>query len=243
MRKIYLFSVTAAALASASAAHAQVFSVVDTFSTSNPAAFTNWQNAATGAGAVGFGMENFDSYAGEPDDIEISPGSTLSTPSGMDIFFDETADASTSSDALIDISSTSWAGSPPFEGSPAFESFIIVPGGAGSGDNKVLFTFPEPVIGFAGDWDSPTSGGQLTVKIDGDTVVQFANHITQFDDGFLGYVHDEPFTTIEFDAEDVGAAGEIFDVDNVRWATIPTPGALAGVLVGGALLGRRRRRA
>lgn len=243
MRSAMLTVAVSGAMMLVSASQAQTFSVVDQFSTDNPAAYQNWQTAATNAGAVSFDLEDFDSFSGAPGDIDIPPGTSLLTPSGLSIAYDESVDATSSADALIDISSTGWFGTPPFEGSPAFESFVVVPDN-GNGDNKVVLNFPVPIIGFAADFDSPASGGDLILKIDGQTVVQMENEIPGGSDGFMGYVHNVPFSSIELDAENLGAAGEIVDIDNMRWAVaIPTPGALAGLLVAGVGLRRRRRRA
>lgn len=205
--------------------------------TTSSAQFAAWQ-AATSVSM--FGLETFDSYTGGPV-VEIAPGSSLITPSGLEIFFDESPDASSASRAVIDVVNSSWTGTPPFEGTASFEGFSIVPGGVGTGTNTIQFIFPTPVIGFAGDWESPASGGDLVVLIDGVQVVDFDAFLGGGVDGFLGYVHDTPFTTIEFSAINTAFAGEVWDVDNVYWATIPTPASIITLGAAGLLMLKRRR--
>ncbi len=214
-----------------------VFSEVSVY-TDSSAQFAAWMTAT---GSSTFGLETFDSFTGGPN-IDIPSGTFFATPSGMQIYFEETSDASAASDAGIDAVNTSWTGTPPFEGSASFEGFSIVPGGNNaSGMNTIQFIFPEAVIGFAGDWESPASGGDLIVLIDGVEVVAFDDFLTGGVDGFLGYVHDSSFTTITFMAENLSFAGEVWDVDNVHWAVIPAPAPIA---VFGALgfFGLRRQR-
>ena len=205
--------------------------------TTSSAQFSAWQ-AASGVGL--FGLETFDSYTAGPA-VEIAPGTSLITPSGLEIFFDESPDASSASRAVIDVVNSSWTGTPPFEGSASFEGFSLVPGGVGTGTNTFQFIFDTPVIGFAGDWESPASGGDLVVLIDGTEVVAFDDFLTGGADGFLGYVHDSAFTTIEFTAVDTSFAGEVWDVDNVYWAVVPAPGSIATLGVA-CLFGLKRRR-
>lgn len=235
-----MHAVSVVSLMSASAisvaASGAVFSTVEVYSDTSPA-LAAWQ-AATGSAI--FGLETFDSYTGGPN-LDIPPGTFFVTPSGMQIFFDESADASAASRAGIDAVNTSWTGTPPFEGSASFEGFSIVPGGVGTGTNIIQFIFPDPVIGFAGDWESAASGGDLIVLIDGSEVVAFDDFLTGGVDGFLGYVHDSSFTTITFMAENLSFAGEVWDVDNVRWAVIPAPGSMF-VLGAAGVIGWRRRR-
>ncbi len=206
------------ALAGTSAS-AQVFSAVGAYST-NSAEFTAWQDACTATGAPAFGLEDFDSYNGLSSDpnISIAAGTTFVTPSGLQIFFDQSPDASSASRAEIDRNSASWTNDPPFEGTAAFEGFAIVPGGNGTGTNTTIFTFPEPVIGFAMDYESATSGGDLIVLIDDNVVYECETYLPAGADGWIGYIHTAPFTSIRFDANNTGFAGEVWDGDNVWWA-------------------------
>ncbi len=198
-----------AAAVAASASTAQVFSEDGRFST-NSAQFT-----------ACFGLEDFDSYNGlatEPN-IVIDPGTTLVTPGGLEIFFDQSPDASISSRANIDRNSGSWLPVPPFAGTAAFEGFAIVPDGTGvTGTNTTVFTFPEPVIGFAIDYESASSGGDLIVIINGETIYEVEDHLPGGDDGWIGYIRSQPFTSITFAANNPTSAGEVWDGDNVWWA-------------------------
>lgn len=219
----------------------QTFSAVEAYTTNAPA-FADWQAAATLAGAISFETEDFNSYTSPDPDLDIPPGTSLVTPSGLEIAFDESADASAASRAEIDRINNSWANDPPFEGSASFEGFKIVKDGQNaSGSNTILFIFPSPIIGFAGDFESATSGGDLTFIIDGNQVAALEPGLPGGVDGFFGYVHSSPFTTLEFGAENLNFAGEVFDIDNATWGVVPEPTAMFGWCLGVCLIGMARR--
>lgn len=231
-----------AAFVVAHAAHAdQVYTASNgVYTTDNPAAFTAWLADTAAAGAVWYGFENFDSYNGGPD-IDFPSGSTTILPSGLQIYYEETPDASSAASAGIDSSVNLWTGAPPFEGSAAFDAYILVPGGQNaSGTNIVQFILPQPIIGFAMDLEGPASGGDLTLTINGVTI-SVNDYFGSSDDGIFAYMADSPFTVITFGAENLGWAGETFSLDNFHFAVIPAPSTF-GLALAGALCGLRRRR-
>ncbi|MGP1310440.1 MAG: hypothetical protein ACTS27_09610 [Phycisphaerales bacterium] len=230
--------VGAAALLTASA-NAQVFSAVGSYTSDNPLAFMNWANAALTGGGVGLASETFDEFNGGPN-IDITPGTTLFTANGIGLFFDESPDAAGASRLGIDASSTGWTGDPPFEGSAAVEGFAISPAPGGVGSNVIEIIFPEAVIGFAMDFDSATSGGDLTIMVN-DQVLSIEAALPGGADGFFGYVGDEAFTSIRLGAENADFAGEVFDMDNLQWSVVPAPSAAAALGLGGLVALRRRR--
>ena len=219
------------------ASHGQTFVDPNGY-TINSAEFGNWQMAAMANGAVSFTTEDFDSYTSNDPDLDIPPGTTLTTPAGLTIAFDETPDASVASRAEIDRVNTSWSNDPSFEGTASFEGFKLVPGGNNAvGKNSIAFLFPEPVIGFAGDFESPTSGGDLTLVIDGVSVAALEPGLPEGTDGFFGYVHNTPFTSISFGAENQSFAGEVFDIDNATWATVvPEPSSTLAAMMAALII-------
>lgn len=231
----------AAVGAIAAAANAgSTFSAVGDYTLTAPA-FGDWMTAANNAGAVGFGLEDFDSYTNGDPDLDIPPGTTLTTPSGLEIAYDESVDASTAARAEIDRINNSWTNDPAFEGSASFEGFSITEGGLGSGSNSIVWNFPSPIIGFAADFESPASGGDLTLIIDGMVEVSLEAFLSGGVDGFMGYVHDQPFSSIEWGSENTTAAGEVFDIDNANWAVIPEPTSLSLLLAAAGFIAARRR--
>lgn len=232
--------VAAVALAATSAWGDEVFSAEEMYTT-NATEFSDWETAVFNAGAISISVEDFSSYDGLGADVDIPPGTSLATPSGLSIFYDESVDASSSGRAEIDVINTSWTNDPPFEGSASFEGFAIVPGGLGTGSNLIRFDLPFPVIGFAADFESPASGGDLIAVINGVEEVHFDTVLPSGVDGFVGYVADAPFTSIIWAADDTSTAGEVFDIDNFHFARIPAPGVL-GVLGLAGLIHRGRRR-
>lgn len=95
-----------------------------------------------------------------------------------------------------------------------------------------------PLIGFAGDWGSTTTGDLLTITING-TTIQFDNFLAGSGDGFLGFIDTDSFTSLTFGTEGTTTFGEFFTLDNVQVATssVPEPGILALLTIG--LLGIR----
>ncbi len=81
--------------------------------------------------------------------------------------------------------------------------------------------FDEPVVAFGAFFDGAASG--LGIQLDaGEENVDIFTYYSGFEAGFLGFTTDEPLSRVSIIASDsMGgtAVGEIFDMDDLSWAT------------------------
>jgi len=102
-------------------------------------------------------------------------------------------------------------------------------------DVSFSILFDRPIAGFGADWVSTTTGGLLTMLIDGETV-KFSDHMSGNGNGFLGVVSDSTFTTASFGLEIISTnrTNEQFGMDNIA-VYVPEPCSF--VLIGLGVLG------
>lgn len=92
-------------------------------------------------------------------------------------------------------------------------------------DGTMMLQFSFPILfGFAGDWDSTTSGDSLTMTINGDEI-RFEDFLSGDGDGFLGVIDLDGFSQIDFGRLSETSVGEAFSLDNARLARVPETGA------------------
>ena len=136
-------------------------------------------------------------------------------------------------------------------GSNEFRGFYGSAFGTDPVTNQIDFGFDESVSGFAGTWDSTTTGTLLTLTVNG-TTLNFSNFLTGAGDGFFGVIDTVPFSSVSFGSElpsGIGLvpSGEQFAVDNVKIAAAavpePTTLALMGLGLAGVGFARKKKQA
>ncbi len=131
----------------------------------------------------------------------------------------------------------------------------VLDAGTGPDDyfNTITWTFPVPVIGFGGVWDSPASSKGLTITGNfdglGDQTISLHTEMAGAVTGFLGIVGDAPFSVVTLSEEGLALSNleyEAFDLLDLSFAAAPTavrePATLALLGAGLAGLGLLRRR-
>ncbi len=110
----------------------------------------------------------------------------------------------------------------------------VIDGGA----THPTIIFPWPIIGFAADWRSTTTGGHLLMLTFDNTTIHFDDYLSGEGTGFLGVIAANSFTQAVFDTENNNA--EAFGMDNL--SITPEPGMVCLLGLGGLSLLQRRRR-
>jgi hypothetical protein len=98
--------------------------------------------------------------------------------------------------------------------------------------------FPYPIIGFAADWRSTTTGGHLLTMTFDNTTIHFDDYLSDDGTGFLGIKATNTFTQAVFGTETTYA--EAFGMDNL--SITPEPATVTLLGLGALRLIRRKRR-
>jgi len=112
-----------------------------------------------------------------------------------------------------------------------------------TGAQTTRFNFATAINGFAATFDlSPGGSGagiQFTLTLLGGATQVLSTQITNNTDGFFGFISSTPFTSVLFTAGTQGSNVETYNLDNLRFGSVPNavpePGSMA--LLGLGLIG------
>lgn len=138
------------------------------------------------------------------------------------------------------------------EGGPGNAGDAFFSGGTFHGElfpadrhSAYVHTFSSPVVGFGQFFDGAASGLGLRIQtLEGTVDIFDDGGYSGFEDGFLGFISTSPITEVRIigsDADGGSAVGEIYDANDISYAMVPAPGALALLGLGGVAAVRRRR--
>ena len=96
-----------------------------------------------------------------------------------------------------------------------------------------------PILAFGFDFAGAATGGIASLRADGQLFTFGSNGGGS---GFFGIISTTPLTSVAFEDAAPGLPTEIFDLDNVRFVTVPEPStfALLGIAALGSWVLRRR---
>jgi hypothetical protein len=217
-RRIIVPSLFLAVLANCSAAHAVITEVFTTQ--------TDWETAVNGT----FTQENFN----DPPEINPIPNNT-STPvgSGISVFY----------------TTTDMTDNPAITRNVAGDALLSLRWDTlGANQTSVLrLDFDSPIGSFAANFRSVDDGDGLTLSINGD-VRNIADLLADDpmdpladDNGFLGFISNTSFTSIEFG----GSGDTLFRLGSAFTSPVPEPAVVLSMLTLGVcglcVVGLRRR--
>lgn len=91
-----------------------------------------------------------------------------------------------------------------------------------TGHTAYVHDFSRGIIAFGQNYKNPASGRGIRLSSsEGEIDIFVDSEISGFDDGFFGFIADEPIASVQVIASDGDTAGELYDAFDVQFAEFP----------------------